>query len=279
MAKLSKAQFIAALAPMAIRARLEGSPMFPSVRLAQNLLETGGVIHPWNNLGGIKFGSGKPNAYWHGQWVRKGTWEVENGVRTDTSALFRAYDSVYDFYKDQDLLFQLPRYERVRLAQTPDQQAIALRLCGYATDPQYETKIISLINANKLTQYDEQALPNKAPAEPDESTKPANPQSPQDPDTPKPPEDVYPIMIDGVQVAEGQRFDGHIWVPARIVGNALGIAIDWKDKTVTANGKPLPTRAIGDKGYVPVRELAAEAHAPAKVQWNKDAKSVEITTG
>jgi hypothetical protein len=86
-------------------------------------------------------------------------------------------------------------------------------------------------------------------------------------------------MINGVQVAEGQRFDRQIWVPARVVGNALGIEMDWKNKAVTANRKPLSTRAIGDKGYVPVRELAAEARPPAKVRWNKDSRSVEITTG
>ena len=70
MVKLSRAEFIATLAPIAIRVRREGSPLFPSVRLAQNLLETGGVLHPWNNLGGIKVGSGQTNAYWKGQYVR-----------------------------------------------------------------------------------------------------------------------------------------------------------------------------------------------------------------
>jgi len=128
--------------------------MFPSVRLAQNLLETGGVIHPWNNLGGIKVGSGIPNAFWKGQWVRKGTWEVENGTRVDTAANFRAYESVYHFYKDQDLLFLLPRYARVRAAKSPSEQADALRLCGYATDPQYASKITSIIKTYKLDQYD-----------------------------------------------------------------------------------------------------------------------------
>ncbi len=251
MAKLSKKQFIEALAPIAVRTRQEGSPLFPSVRLAQNLLETGGVIHPWNNLGGIKVGSGKANAYWHGQWVTKGTWEVENGTRTDTSALFRAYDSVYDFYKDQDLLFQLPRYERVRNAQTPSQQAEALRLSGYATDPQYGAKIISIIQTYRLTQYDK-LTPSPSENEP------------------------IAITVNGVQAAEGQVIDNQTWVPARVVGEALHIRIGWNGKEVTANGKPLTTRLIGNTGYVPVRELVA-ASVSAKVAWNKDAKSVDIT--
>jgi hypothetical protein len=257
VAKLTKQQFIEVLAPFVIRARLDGSPMFPSVRLAQNLLETGGVIHSWNNLGGIKVGSGKPNAYWHGQWVRKGTWEVENGLRTDTSALFRAYDSVYDFYRDQDLLFQLPRYERVRNATTPEQQAEALRLSGYATDPQYGTKIISIIRAYKLTQYDDQVKHN----------------------------DNEPIQItlNGLVIAEGQLSDNQTWVPARVVGEALNIQIGWNGEAVTANGQVLPTQLIGSTGYVPVRNLVAtqENNNEKKidqVSWNKETKRVELTT-
>ncbi|MFC4302997.1 glucosaminidase domain-containing protein [Cohnella boryungensis] len=261
MAKLSKPEFIAMLAPMAIRARKEGSPLLPSVRLAQNLLETGGVIHAWNNLGGIKVGSGKPNAYWRGQWVRKGTWEVENGVRTDTSALFRAYGSVYDFYKDQDLLLQLPRYDRVRKASTPYAQAEALRLCGYATDPQYGSKISALIQTYRLTQYDAQAAaPDPGPAAPAK-------------DAPIP----IPVRLNGVSLAEGRLIDSQTWVPARVVGEALGLKIGWKDKTVLANNKPLPTQVFDGKGYVPIRELAA-IQPKAKVTWNKDANSVDLTT-
>lgn len=155
---MTKNEFINILAPHAVQLRFEGSPMFPSVRLAQNLLETGGVIHSWNNLGGIKVGSGKPNEWWDGSSVKKGTWEVYNGVRVDTSANFRAYKSVYHFYKDQDLLFQLPRYDRVRAAQTPEDQARMLYACGYATDPHYADKIIGIINTYGLKKYDKEAI-------------------------------------------------------------------------------------------------------------------------
>lgn len=146
------------LAPFAVQLRFEGSPMFPSVRLAQNLLETGGVIHTWFNLGGIKVGSGKPNQWWDGSSVHKGTWEVYNGVRVDTSANFRAYKSVYHFYKDQDLIFMLPRYDRVRAAKTPEEQANMLYACGYATDPQYAGKLINIINSYGLKKYDKEAI-------------------------------------------------------------------------------------------------------------------------
>ncbi|MFC5650740.1 glycoside hydrolase family 73 protein [Paenibacillus solisilvae] len=155
--KLNKTQFFTLLAPIAIRVRLEGSFMFPSLRLAQNLLETGGKLPSWNNLGGYKVGSGKPNAYWRGDVVNKGTWEVYDHQRVEIIAAFRAYDSIYDFYKDQDLLFMIRRYDSVRSAQTPRQQAQALQASGYATDPNYASKLISIMETNGLQQYDIQA--------------------------------------------------------------------------------------------------------------------------
>ncbi len=154
MAKLSKLEFIATLLPHVLRVRKEGSPMFPSVRIAQNLLETGGVIHSWNNLGGIKVGRGKPNAYWRGRMVHKGTWEDYGKGRVNTTAYFRAYDTLYDFYKDQDLLFQKARYARVRVAKTPEEQAEMLRACGYATDPSYASKIRNIVDTFGLKKYD-----------------------------------------------------------------------------------------------------------------------------
>ncbi|MFB9277417.1 glycoside hydrolase family 73 protein [Cohnella cellulosilytica] len=258
MVKLSRTEFIATLAPIAIRARREGSPLFPSVRLAQNLLETGGDLHSWNNLGGIKVGSGQTNAYWKGQYVRKGTWEIESGTRVDTTALFRAYDSVYDFYKDQDLLLQLPRYERVRKAAIPEIQAEALRLSGYATDPQYGSKIISLIQSNRLTQYDEQA------AQPEPTNSPV--QEPQ----------RVSVRLNGAPLAEGRLIAGQTWVPARIVGEALQLKIGFSNKMVTANGQSLPTLLFGNTGYVPVRDLIA-VHETAKVVWKKADLAVDIT--
>ncbi|XEC96914.1 glycoside hydrolase family 73 protein [Paenibacillus tarimensis] len=156
---MTREQFLAILAPIAVQVRKEGSPLFPSVRLAQNLLETGGTIPSWNNLGGYKVGSGVTNAYWRGQVVNKATWEVVDGRRIETTAAFRAYDNVYNFYKDQDLLFQFSRYAPVRNARTPYAQADALQASGYATDPAYASKLKNLIQTYNLTKYD--IMPNE----------------------------------------------------------------------------------------------------------------------
>ena len=158
---MTRKEFIQTLLPHVQKVRAEGSKMFPSVRLAQNILETGGKIHDYFNLGGIKVGSGKPNAYWKGKVVNKGTWEVYDGKKVDIVAAFRAYDSLYDFYKDQDILFENARYKEVREAKTPEDQAVALYKCGYATDPQYFKKLIDIIKAEGLKIYD--VLPKPAP--------------------------------------------------------------------------------------------------------------------
>ncbi|ANS75079.1 hypothetical protein AWM70_11080 [Paenibacillus yonginensis] len=146
--------FLELLVPVVQRVRQEGSPIFPSVRLAQSWLETGGVIPDWNNLGGYKVGGGKPTPYWDGTSVSTATREYVNGTETTVSANWRAYSSIYAFYKDQDLLFQSARYERVRLAQTPEEQCQALYLCGYASDPNYAAKLIQILTANHLKTYD-----------------------------------------------------------------------------------------------------------------------------
>jgi len=154
---MSASAFIAQIAPIAVQLRVEGSPIFPSVRIAQAGLETGWKIPAWNNLGGYKVGSGKLTPYWRGKIVNKGTWEVYDGKRVDVTAAFRAYDSVEDFFRDQDLLFANTRYARVRSARTPEEQADMLQACGYATDPAYSSKLVGIIKTYGLKRYDEEA--------------------------------------------------------------------------------------------------------------------------
>lgn len=155
---MTKQEFIAVVAPIAVKLRKDGSPIFPSVRIAQAMLETGCVIHAWNNLVGYKVGSGKPNAYWKGRSVSTKTWEVYNGVRVDgVQANWRAYDTIEDCFRDQDLLFGITRYARVRAAQTPQEQTTALYMCGYATDPAYAQKLNSFISGFELEKYDKEA--------------------------------------------------------------------------------------------------------------------------
>lgn len=119
------------------------------------MLETGGKIGEHYNLGGIKAGDGLPNQWWRGETYTTPTWEYVKGKRVQTTATWRSYDSVYAFYKDQDQWLGSARYARVRAAKTAEEQAEALQLSGYATDPAYSNKLRQLINTYSLTKYDE----------------------------------------------------------------------------------------------------------------------------
>ncbi|RAV18899.1 hypothetical protein DQG23_24255 [Paenibacillus contaminans] len=154
---MKREDFIDVIAPIAVQLRNEGSPIFPSVRIAQAMLETGCVLHPWNNLVGYKVGSGQLTPFWHGRSVSTKTWEVYDGVRVEgVQAHWRAYDCIADCFRDQDLLFSWSRYDRVRAAVNPQEQTAMLLACGYATDPTYNQKLNSFMAGYDLGKYDEE---------------------------------------------------------------------------------------------------------------------------
>lgn len=66
-------------------------------------------------------------------------------------------NAIEDCFRDQDLLFNWSRYDRVRAAQTLQEQTEMLRVCGYATDPHYPKKLRGLIASYALEQYDKEA--------------------------------------------------------------------------------------------------------------------------
>ncbi|WP_274364216.1 glycoside hydrolase family 73 protein [Paenibacillus thermotolerans] len=157
---MNRQQFIDIVAPVAVKVRVDGGVLFPSVSLAQAILETGGNIPSWNNIVGYKVGSGTLTEYWHGRSVSAKTWEVYGGSRYDNiTANWRAYDNIEDCLKDQALLFlnNRLRYYQVIGARSPAEQANALQMSGYATDPLYASKIIALIRSGGYEKYDKEA--------------------------------------------------------------------------------------------------------------------------
>lgn len=157
---MKRSEFISMVAPVAVKVRIDGGVLFPSVSLAQTLLETGGNIPSWNNIVGYKVGSGRYTDYWKGASVSTTTWEVYDGVRYDNvKANWRAYDTIEDSLKDQALLFlnNRSRYQPVIDAKTPEAQARALQSSGYATDPQYANKLLSIMRSEGFAKYDKEA--------------------------------------------------------------------------------------------------------------------------
>lgn len=97
---------------------------------------------PSNNLFGIK-----ATGDWKGKVVETTTTEYIKGVKQKRVEKFRAYDSYADSFKDfANLIQNNPRYQKV-MASLHDVKnyALAMQKSGYATDPNYATKLASVI--------------------------------------------------------------------------------------------------------------------------------------
>jgi len=125
----------------------------PRAIVAQAALETGWGTHQpgdasgnSNNLFGIKAGAG-----WNGASVGSGTTEFADGIAQGEQARFRAYGSVAENVADYvRVLRDNPRYASA-LGTGTDVRAFAtaLQRGGYATDPDYANKLVSI--ADRLT--------------------------------------------------------------------------------------------------------------------------------
>jgi len=95
-----------------------------------------------HNLFGIKAG-----ASWKGKVAEVTTTEYTQGVPSKVVARFRAYDSDADAFRDYAAFLQNnPRYGQVLAnGQSVDGFAQGLQNAGYATDPAYATKLMSVI--------------------------------------------------------------------------------------------------------------------------------------
>lgn len=95
------------------------------------------------NLFGIKAGSN-----WKGKVAEVTTTEYINGVPRQVKAKFRAYDSYEESFRDYArMIGNSPRYAQV-MNNLHSAQAFAsgLQKAGYATDPQYASKLSRIIN-------------------------------------------------------------------------------------------------------------------------------------
>ena len=127
--------------------------LFASVTLAQGGLETGWNITPvGNNLFGIKADSS-----WTGKTVTVETWEDYGDGPVQVMATFRAYDSISDSVLDRcKFLQENSNYVNAGVfsATSPEEQCQALKDAGYATDPDYVSKLVGIINNYNLKVYD-----------------------------------------------------------------------------------------------------------------------------
>lgn len=141
--------FVNKMLPHALQAsKSTGVP--PQLILGQAALESGWGKRTINmadgtdshNLFGVKAGAG-----WHGKVAEVMTTEYKNGVPSRHLEKFRAYSSYDDAFRDYaGMLSSNPRYTSVmQQSGSPVAMAQALQNSGYATDPKYAEKLVSVM--------------------------------------------------------------------------------------------------------------------------------------
>ena len=132
-----------------------GNPLFSSVVIAQAICESGWgqsqIMMKANAIFGIKATSN-----WKGKVYNANTQECYDGsTYTNITACFRAYNNLAESISDYfDLITKLERYRKACTSTTPLECITAIKNGGYATSPTYINTIMSIINSNNLTKYD-----------------------------------------------------------------------------------------------------------------------------
>ena len=153
----NQSYFLSAIKQGAMDGAKEG--VLPSITAAQAILESGWgsselAKAPNNNLFGIK-----DSEDWNGEIVTVPTQEYVNGDYITVNAAFRKYASWNDSVVDHAKFFTSTEWRKNNYRKVVNETdyriaAQELKNAGYATDPSYAGKLISLIEAYKLYEWD-----------------------------------------------------------------------------------------------------------------------------
>ena len=152
-----QSHFLSAIKQGAMDGAKEG--VLPSITAAQAILESGWgsselAKAPNNNLFGIK-----DSEDWNGESVTVLTQEYVNGGYITVNAAFRKYASWNDSVVDHAKFFTSTEWRKNNYRKVVNETdyriaAQELKNAGYATDPSYAGKLIRLIEAYKLYEWD-----------------------------------------------------------------------------------------------------------------------------
>ena len=137
---------------MAVRIARKNN-ILPSVMLAQSILESNWgrseLSREYNNYFGIK-------AVKKDQGIVFETEEYVDGESGRYMENFKKYSSKRESFEHYaKLLSTAKRYEKVKTAKNYKEAAKYIKEGGYATDPSYADKIISVVEKYELDKYDE----------------------------------------------------------------------------------------------------------------------------
>ena len=156
---VSRAQFIAAAVPGAQASwRAYGVP--PSVTIAQAILESGwgasSLSSTHRNYFGIKCQNGKFGTIANGCYTYRTNECTAAGKCFVTTGVFRTYATMAHSVRDHGSFLKVnSRYKPAFVHTRSANNFIwAVWKAGYATDPNYYTKVTGVMTANSLYQYD-----------------------------------------------------------------------------------------------------------------------------
>lgn len=115
--------------------------LYPSTVLAMAALESGYNLNA-TTLFGIK-----------GDGVVLDTTEYINGEYINIKDSFKCYPSLTASVQGLYDLMQWEHYDRATSCIDYEEECRMVQACGYATDPEYANKLISIINAYQLTMF------------------------------------------------------------------------------------------------------------------------------
>ena len=149
--------FIKTIAPAA-QSSMRSTHIPASFVIAEAALESGWglslLVVEGRNLFGVK-----ADASWHGDILTMRTREFLHGQWVIVPALWRKYPDWLSCITDHaEFLQDNPRYKAAFLHTDVEAFTRAVAAAGYATDPDYADKIISVIRAHNLTQFDLQGV-------------------------------------------------------------------------------------------------------------------------
>jgi len=158
----SAEDFVRQLRPYAEQAAKELG-VEPKVLLAQAALETGwgrSLIKTGNGGNSFNLFNIKADKSWQGKQAQVPTLEFEQGIAKKVNAGFRSYASFQESFRDYvDFIKSNPRYgDALKQAGNRERYLHELQRAGYATDPNYADKIMSIYHGNTMAGFEPETV-------------------------------------------------------------------------------------------------------------------------
>jgi len=153
--------FVENIYPHALKAA-EKLAVDPETLIAQAALETGWgkyVIDSADGESSNNIFNIKVNQDWQGSSVSVSALEYKDGLAVKENSRFKKYESIQDSFDDYaKLISQNPRYQEAASQSDTKNYLRGLQSAGYATDPDYAEKIMTLYEADIIQSARQLAL-------------------------------------------------------------------------------------------------------------------------